>query len=230
MNSKQLTNMDEITVMNVEIATEQVLKKIGVEERRKPSSRVDRCIKESFQTVISTVKPKALHRTFSVNASGECTYLEGEGILKSRKLSRILHMCDKAIVFVTTLGHALDVQVDNMMSMRPHKGIILDTVASVAAESMANTFQQQIDKRLGEHKSTTFRYSPGYCDWSIKEQKKLFNLLSADSIGVSLSADYLMTPRKSVSGIIGIGSPEVVKQFGNACTECLNVKCENRRS
>jgi hypothetical protein len=230
MDSKQLTTMKEITGINVEIAQEQVLMKIGVKEGRKPSPRIDRCIRQSLQTVMSTVKPKAFYRTFPVSTSEERTYLAGKHVLKSRKLPRILRKCDKAIVFVTTLGYELDKKIEWMMSDRPHEGIILDTVASVAAESTTNTFQQQIDKKLDERKATTFRYSPGYCDWSIKEQKKIFNLLSGDSIGVTLSDDCLMSPRKSISGIMGIGLPEVVHEFGNACKECLNFSCDNRRS
>jgi cobalamin-dependent methionine synthase I len=47
------------------------------------------------------------------------------------------------------------------------------------------------------------RYSPGYGDWDISEQAKLFRLVPGDAIGVHLSETHQMTPEKSVSAMIG---------------------------
>ena len=67
------------------------------------------------------------------------------------------------------------------------------------------------------------RYSPGYCEWSVAEQQKLFSLLPENFCGISLSDSSLMTPIKSVSGIIGIGKD--LKQKGYQCNWCNDQNC-----
>jgi hypothetical protein len=67
------------------------------------------------------------------------------------------------------------------------------------------------------------RFSPGYCDWNVSEQHKLFNLLPESFCGIHLSESSLMNPIKSVSGIIGIG--ENLKQLGYQCYWCNDPNC-----
>jgi cobalamin-dependent methionine synthase I len=70
---------------------------------------------------------------------------------------------------------------------------------------------------------TTNRYSPGYCDWDITEQKKLFGLLPAVFCGISLTESMLMKPIKSISGIIGIGKEVSFKRY--SCNYCKDNHC-----
>ncbi len=47
--------------------------------------------------------------------------------------------------------------------------------------------------------------SPGMPGFAILEQWQVFQLVSAEEIGVSLTSSGIMVPRKSVSMVIGIG-------------------------
>ncbi|MDR2914435.1 MAG: hypothetical protein LBV74_06355, partial [Tannerella sp.] len=73
----------------------------------------------------------------------------------------------------------------------------------------------------------TNRYSPGYCNWSLQEQQKLFHLLGDKPVNVTLSSSCLMQPIKSVSGIIGVGRNVKEKAYG--CTVCNNKDCIYRK-
>ncbi len=75
----------------------------------------------------------------------------------------------------------------------------------------------------------TLPYSPGYCGMALTEQTKLFSLFDQENIGVTLSADCLMRPLKSVSGLIGIGPAAEVEQFGSPCDRCELHDCAMRR-
>jgi len=66
-------------------------------------------------------------------------------------------------------------------------------------------------------------FSPGYCNWSMAEQQKLFSLLPPGFCGIQLSPSSLMHPIKSVSGIIGIGTS--CKQKGYQCEWCNDKDC-----
>jgi len=73
------------------------------------------------------------------------------------------------------------------------------------------------------------RFSPGYCDWNVKQQEILFRILKDDTAGVSLTDECLMVPRKSVSGIIGIGDTENGVEEYNPCCTCRKTECPGRR-
>jgi cobalamin-dependent methionine synthase I len=89
---------------------------------------------------------------------------------------------------------------------------------------MENLFRNQ-------GKGVTLRFSPGYCDWPISEQKKVFELVQADMIGVSLNESFLMNPRKSVSGLFGITEePSQTVSGYNPCVHCNKRDCFSRRS
>ena len=73
------------------------------------------------------------------------------------------------------------------------------------------------------------RFSPGYCDWDVSQQKMIFEAVNADSIGVHLTDECLMIPKKSISGIIGIGHSEGGLEDYNPCTTCDKRDCLERR-
>jgi hypothetical protein len=72
----------------------------------------------------------------------------------------------------------------------------------------------------------TNRYSPGYCNWSVSEQKLLFSFLPDGFCGIKLNDSALMTPIKSISGIIGIGQNVKMNEYN--CNHCGVKDCTYR--
>jgi len=73
------------------------------------------------------------------------------------------------------------------------------------------------------------RFSPGYCDWGLNQQEKVFKALNGDSAGIRLTKRCLMVPQKSISGIIGIGLAENNVESYNPCDTCKKEDCPGRR-
>ena len=69
-------------------------------------------------------------------------------------------------------------------------------------------------------------YSPGYCGWHISAQQKLFQYLRPGDIDISLNDSYLMTPLKSVSGVLVAGRKEI-HYFDNSYPFCQDCKVES---
>lgn len=106
----------------------------------------------------------------------------------------------------------------------PLSGYVYDIIGSVIADKTANKLESLLKHEIQKNgMNISDRFSPGYCDWSVSEQKKLFALLPDNFCGVSLSESSLMWPIKSVSGIIAIGSE--MKQFGYQCQWCTDKTC-----
>ena len=73
-------------------------------------------------------------------------------------------------------------------------------------------------------------YSPGYCGWHITAQKKFFNFLKPGEIGITLNDSCLMTPLKSITGVL-VAGPKDIHIFKNDyeyCDTCKNKSCLER--
>ena len=71
----------------------------------------------------------------------------------------------------------------------------------------------RIRRHLQDEEELTLRYSPGYCGMDIGQQRKLFQLVQADAVGVTLLPSMLMHPLKSISGLVGLAPKEAVSRI-----------------
>jgi cobalamin-dependent methionine synthase I len=110
---------------------------------------------------------------------------------------------------------------------------VLDVLASLAAEDVVEQFHQRMAQRFAkEGQTVTLRFSPGYCDWPIQQQAVIFEQFqSSPNLHVKLNDAFLMTPRKSVSGIFGVCDHPSDSQFAgyNPCNDCSKTDCIARR-
>jgi hypothetical protein len=137
---------------------------------------------------------------------------------------------EEMVFFLVTAGPGIDAWSKSAFAAGDFlEGYMIDTCGSEIAEAAAGA----IEKRIVNHaetlmeKSTTSRYSPGYCGWNTGEQQKLFSLLPEKFCGVTLTGSSLMVPIKSISGCIGIGKKTVKKEY--RCSICAMENCLRRK-
>jgi cobalamin-dependent methionine synthase I len=219
----------QLHAIPLSLSQDAVIKKIGGQSTTTISRRMAGAVEKALCEVGETANAQAIYTILPVNTANGRVTLGERHTLKSKKLKRVLDPCQKAAVFVTTIGSDMDRLIQQNMQQQPHYGYILDTAASLAAETAAQYLYDHIEQNIKDEQGLTMRYSPGYCDWPLIEQKKIFNMLPSDHIGVTLNDIACMSPRKSVSGIIGICPADTAKEYGNACTTCPKMNCSFRR-
>ncbi len=128
-------------------------------------------------------------------------------------------------VFICTAGKRIGEWSGELMRTGDLiKGYVVDVVGSAVVESAMDIIHDKLEKNMKSlGLGVTNRYSPGYCGWNVAEQQKLFGLLPSGFCGVSLSPSSLMTPIKSISGIIGIGIDAKRKAYN--CNRCDDRNC-----
>lgn len=105
---------------------------------------------------------------------------------------------------------------------------VLDTLGSLVAEKATEKMMRWVDMQISpEGLSITESYSPGYCNWDVAEQQKLFSFFPDGFLGISLSPSSLMHPVKSISGIIGMGYG--MRRNGYRCRQCNDKTCIYRK-
>lgn len=122
----------------------------------------------------------------------------------------------------TRMTNTLNEQGDIM------EAYLLDAIGSLTVEKAMDKIQEMLKNEAhNQHLKISNRYSPGYCNWPLSDQKALFELIGENPTGISLSDSCLMTPRKSVSGIIAIGKHLKHHKYG--CEICNNSTCIYRK-
>ena len=158
----------------------------------------------------------------------------GELVCASRRLAvggiiaGQLRRSRQLAVFVVSIGSGLEREAERRFREGdPAVGHALSAIGSEVVEAWAEVVAGRIAAvaESGGWRWTN-RYSPGYCLWDTGDQRTLFELLPPRPAGVTLNEHALMSPLKSVSGIIGLG-PEV-EYRPYPCDRCGVEDCTHR--
>jgi len=153
----------------------------------------------------------------------------------SVKLANAIRNSEEVYCFVATIGSKIDRKIQRLMKERRYAdAYVLDAIGSISAENIVEQYYQHIAKEAEkERRGVTLRFSPGYCDWPLDQQRNLFAVFYDNSpVNVTLSESCLMSPRKSVSGIFGILPAGIsgIDPAYNPCAMCRKSDCIARRS
>ncbi|HUT72507.1 MAG TPA: vitamin B12 dependent-methionine synthase activation domain-containing protein [Desulfatiglandales bacterium] len=210
---------------------DDLAKLFGSTRSRSLSRSVVLKLKKLRPTFEQLMMPRLHYKTKMVSSINkkEVT-IEGGHTFRSSKLSKAMKDCESLICFIATIGSGVDKEIarltgENRLSL----AYLLDSLGSVAVENVAEGFHQSM-KAQSEAiaQGVTYRFSPGYCDWPITEQKGFFKLFDSEKTGVRLLDSCLMWPRKSISGVFGIYN-DTEKVPYNPCRDCLKKNCKARR-
>jgi len=160
---------------------------------------------------------------------------QGEGRNEPQTpVADILPLADDLALFAATLGERVSREItDRFKSGDLAVGAMLDAAASVAADNLAQAMQDHFCQALSENgrmdpSTGVLRYSPGYCGWHISGQRRLFEDLHPEQIGITLRDSFLMQPLKSVSGVL-IAGPKQIHDFEDTYPFCAQCKMHNCR-
>lgn len=182
--------------------------------------RMDVLMDECEKAVLEKASPKYLY----VEKDLPCPQIMGGKDIESH-----LNGCEKAIVMCATVGSEVDklIRISQISDMA--RAVVMDSLASVAVEQVCNAFDKIIAEKYSDY-NMTFRFSPGYGDYPIELQKIILQMLDAPKkIGLCTNDNFLLTPTKSVTAVLGLSkNPIEIKKRG--CAICnMRETCKFRR-
>jgi hypothetical protein len=196
-------------------APEAVLRDEAAPSDGAVSPRTQALLDEAFAIFQETVKPAALLQ--EVTAAEFAAVFRGEGKnADDAPLGRIFPSADALALFALTLGASLSERTEALFKENDYAlGYMLDRVASLAADRAVHLLEETFLQELftggiasGDTDIRVLSYSPGYCGWDLSGQKRLFEILRPETIGITLNESFLMVPLKSVTGVLAAGSEE----------------------
>lgn len=147
--------------------------------------------------------------------------------LNGKSIKRTLKDCKEVYIMACTLGVQGDRLIEMKKMLSPTQGMIADACASVLVEAYADHCQEEIEAKLPETSTLTFRYAPGYGDLPLAANKEILELLKAEKrIGIHLTDSMLMTPRKSIVAILGVLEDKKRKGKNHRCGKQSCDACE----
>jgi len=141
-----------------------------------------------------------------ISNDGNKIVLENELKLESVQLAKLLGTATEAVLMAATTGaEVVRVRDEEIQSGDAVLGVIIDATASETADAGLDAVQDLISKTLiRTGKKLTRRYSPGYGDLNLSEQKKIHETLALTKIGIDINNRYILSPEKSVLAIAGV--------------------------
>lgn len=156
----------------------------------------------------ASCKPQGVWtRSDILERSGDSLTFANGIVIVSRSVSELLSSSGAAVFFSSTAGSEIvDLAGESFGKGDGTSAVIYDAVGSETAEAAIewlNTYIARELKRRGES-LTGMRFSPGYGDFLLENQRSFFELLKLENFGVKLTERYIFIPEKTVTAIAGI--------------------------
>ncbi|MFH2041564.1 MAG: vitamin B12 dependent-methionine synthase activation domain-containing protein [Acidobacteriota bacterium] len=195
-----------------------IRKKMRLPEKYAERGEVDRFVAE----VLPLLQPRAVYELEEITHKNDLGIQVGRILFNSRVLARNVRDAERVFPFILTIGDRLEkkaAEEDDLLCQ-----YVLEGIGDLALHAVDRYVKETVCRMHGITRLSSM--SPGsLSDWPIEEQKPLFSLLKQGSgvIGVRLTDNLLMLPRKSLSGIYFSTKREFF-----SCRLCPRENCPGR--
>jgi len=156
---------------------------------------------------------------------------ESDVLLSGKQVARRLAGAKEAVLLAATLGTEIETCIHRHQHLDMAYALMLDAAASQRIEEICDAAEDALRAQLvGEALCLGRRFSPGYGDLPLSLQAPLLALLDAPRrIGLTCTASFLLTPRKSITALLGLFAGEA-PSAGHGCAYCsISDRCGIRK-
>ena len=181
---------------------------------------------------LDLLEPAIVYEVYPITEAGQDRlYLGHDRVLNGRLLPSFLSSARELAVVVCTIGPRLEEKVTHYSAQKALlRALLLDVIGSAAVDCLAQKACHFVrDEACSRGYQASSAFNPGIPGLPISEQRRLFQLVPAEQIGVRLTSSAIMVPRKSVSMIVGMGPDMPTWTQVETCERCnLKETCSYR--
>lgn len=142
---------------------------------------------------------------------GKVALISGE-VFESNDLASFLTGSKELLAVAATCGNEIfeelvDDEDDNNSGGLTRK-VVFDAVASEMVDAALTWITEYFSTQLRRENKvlTKTRFSCGYGDFKLSNQKIIYDMLELDRIGVGIADTFILLPEKSVTAIVGVAN------------------------
>ena len=138
---------------------------------------------------------------------GEKILLSGNLTFNSKKLSVFLRDCREVILMGATAGQAIMAAIQQKTARNDlAAAVVYDATASETVDAGLDWIMHYVNQQLRREGKTLLprRFSAGYADFTLENQKIIYEKLQMEKFGVKINSSFILLPEKSVTAIGGI--------------------------
>lgn len=194
------------------------------------TEELDARIDAGMARCLEVARPRGCVRIFDVAERGE---RDGEPVISlagcalelwGSSIAAHLDGAVAAAVLAVTAGMGVEAELRRLSLTDPVGQLVLDAAGSALVERAADAAEASVVTAAADRGLfCSSRFSPGYGDLPLATQAPLLATLDAQrALGITLSADYLMSPTKSVTAVVGLltAPREGIRASCAACPCC----------
>lgn len=223
--------MTIIKDIELEIEEEEVIRLLGYTTSA-CSEDIQNNIREEIYSHYKYLRPKILWDKIDISELNKNRVVLKNGVaFEDKFISAKLSNCKYVVVLITTIGEEIEKVIKYAFENCDYvKGMIVESIGIAALNYISKKFWiEMVQKINGSNLGMTSRISPGDTPIPITEQKKVFQCLNAEVIGVKLSESNMMFPVKSTTAIYGLGENIGIAIAEHVCDECSMKSCSFRK-
>jgi len=150
----------------------------------------------------------------------ERIFLVDGAVLTGPLVTKHLSGAQRVVAAVCTIGPELEEATSQLFNNYPLYALALDGLGNAAVENLAQQVCRKIVERVvSEDLQASSPLSPGNPEWPVEVgQPQIFSLLEPSTVGVSLTSAGMMTPKKSVSFVVGFGPKMTQAKMCSFCS------------
>ena len=212
------------------VSKSEVLRYLGY-RGQEISGITDRIIDDMIELCIKTAKPRYHYVHLDIAETEEGISLLGtDTVFKGKDIASHLKGADSIVLMAVTLGHECERKLLQLEAKSMTDAVCFNAASIALTEEAADICQREIaDLYRKDGYFINARYSPGYGDFPLSQQREVLRLLNAEvRLGITLTPGDLMLPRKSVTAVLGLFKEE--QAHHTSCLSCvMRDSCQFRK-
>jgi hypothetical protein len=188
-------------------------------------------VNQAIDEGLALAKPAYGYRVFEVTKVRHNSLVLEGGAIGDEWLASMLAPSHLLALGICTIGQKLEDKARAYTNEGDGAlAFFLDNIGTGIVELTRCALLADLDQlAIDQGYECSIPLSPGDTRWSLDQQRRIFDLLPADMVGVSLTPGLVMRPLKSVSLAVGLGPDMGQAAEGSACDYCdIRDRCQLR--
>lgn len=186
-----------------------ILSRLGYDKKRTVlSGEAMREVERLILYTENNLNLKAAYRVMDIIRIDAPQVVLSDGtVLSGMKLSELLKDSKEALIMCATGGSKIMELIERLQAEgKMSEAAIVDAAASEITDSALDLVMNMVGQYLRPKGQflTKMRFSPGYGDFDITQQRDFYRLLDGETLGIIITDTCMLIPEKSVFAIAGI--------------------------